>query len=212
MCQVLLTKSDKVVDALKSGKGIQNTSKDFSEDENCDTKGNATLIKSQQIIFDSDKMQFISVTTKDGHVFYVLINYSASQGEDNVFFLNKVDDMDLYALLYETDDDSSKMTPEEAKQAAEKAVGNTTDDSESEKSDTSKTDSQAQADTKKTTASNTSSMYMLLGIFAVAGIGGIGFVLMRKKGKKNTNPEPEISEDENNVFDDDFDDFDNDDE
>lgn len=53
---------------------------------------------------------------------------------------------------------------------------------------------------------------MLLGIFAVAGIGGIGFVLMRKKGKKNTNPEPEISEDENNVFDDDFDDFDNDDE
>ena len=114
---------EQVVSALKSGKGIANKSKDFSSDEHYDTKGNATLIKSEQIIFDSDKMQFISVTTKDGHVFYVLINYTASQGEDNVFFLNKVDDLDLYALLYESDDDSSKMTPEEAKQAAAKASG-----------------------------------------------------------------------------------------
>jgi uncharacterized protein YukJ len=35
-------------------------------------------------------MQFISVTTKDGHVFYVLINYAAESGEDNVYFLNNV--------------------------------------------------------------------------------------------------------------------------
>lgn len=45
-------------------------------------------------------MQFIAVTTKDGDVFYILINYSAEDEEDNVFFLNKVDSFDLYSLLY----------------------------------------------------------------------------------------------------------------
>lgn len=64
------------------------TSDDFTSDF-YDTNGNATLIQSEKILYDSEEMQFISVTTKDGHVFYVLINYSAESGEDNVYFLNK---------------------------------------------------------------------------------------------------------------------------
>ncbi|MFR1486043.1 MAG: CD1107 family mobile element protein [[Eubacterium] siraeum] len=59
-------------------------------------------------------MQFIAVTAKDGHVFYVLINYSAQNAEDQVFFLNKVDDYDLYALLYagaEDDDEKRRSRP-----------------------------------------------------------------------------------------------------
>ena len=51
--------------------------------------GNATLIKLEQIIYNTEEMQFIAVTTNDGHVFYVLINYTAANGEDNVYFLNK---------------------------------------------------------------------------------------------------------------------------
>lgn len=73
---------------------------DYDGDPYYDTDGNATLIKSEQIIYNTAEMQFIAVTTKDGHVFYVLINYTAESGEDNVYFLNKVDDYDLYALLY----------------------------------------------------------------------------------------------------------------
>ena len=63
---------------------------DFYGDDYYDTDGNATLVKSEQIIYNSEEMQFIAVTTKDGHVFYVLINYSAENGEDNVYFLNNV--------------------------------------------------------------------------------------------------------------------------
>lgn len=63
---------------------------DYYDDDYYDTNGNATLIQSEQIIYNTEEMQFIAVTTKDGHVFYVLINYSAKDGEDNVFFLNNV--------------------------------------------------------------------------------------------------------------------------
>lgn len=63
---------------------------DYDGDPYYDTDGNATLIKSEQIIYNTEEMQFIAVTTKDGHIFYVLINYTAESGEDNVYFLNNV--------------------------------------------------------------------------------------------------------------------------
>lgn len=68
----------------------EKTAADYFSDDYYDTDGNAALIKEESIIYDSEKMQFIAVTTKDGHVFYVLINYSAESGEDAVYFLNNV--------------------------------------------------------------------------------------------------------------------------
>lgn len=75
---------------------------DYENDPYYDTEGNASLIENQKIIYDSDEMQFISVTTKNGNVFYILIDYTAAKengGENVVYFLNKVDDYDLYTLL-----------------------------------------------------------------------------------------------------------------
>lgn len=88
----------KLVDEIQHNKAAMensddetdNTGHDYYADENYDTDGNATLIKHEKIIYDSEEMQFISVTTKDGNVFYILINYSAEGDEDNVFFLNNV--------------------------------------------------------------------------------------------------------------------------
>ena len=70
--------------------GTTDVAPDYDGDPYYDTDGNATLIKSEQIIYNTEEMQFIAVTTKDGHVFYVLINYTAKNGEDNVYFLNNV--------------------------------------------------------------------------------------------------------------------------
>ena len=70
--------------------GTTEVEPDYYGDSYYDTDGNATLIKSERIVYNSEEMQFIAVTTKDGHVFYVLINYSAENAEDQVFFLNNV--------------------------------------------------------------------------------------------------------------------------
>ena len=187
--------------------GTTEVAPDYYGDDYYDTDGNATLIKSERIVYNSEEMQFIAVTTKDGHVFYVLINYSAENAEDQVFFLNKVDDYDLYALLYagaEESDDKKKTTPAQAAQAAEKANGrvqsgdgaDTADDTvESAEDGEDATDSAAQA---KPVPMNKNSMMLVFGAIALIGVGGAGFFIMKKKngGKAAAQAVPDDTEDD----------------
>lgn len=60
----------KLVDEIQSGTAENETDDsyhDYYADDYYDTDGNATLIKHEQIIYDSEEMQFIAVTTKDGN-------------------------------------------------------------------------------------------------------------------------------------------------
>lgn len=196
--------------------GTTEVEPDYYGDSYYDTDGNATLIKSERIVYNSEEMQFIAVTTKDGHVFYVLINYSAENAEDQVFFLNKVDDYDLYALLYagaEDDDEKKKITPEQAAQAAEKANGrvqsgdgaDTADTEETAEDGEDATDSAAQA---KPVPMNKNSMMLVFGAIALIGVGGAGFFLMKKKNgggnsKSAMQDEPEY-DDDNEITEDDM--------
>lgn len=94
------------------------TTYDYYGDPYYDTDGNASLISDKHVIYSSDQIQFISVATKDGHVFYIVIDYTDTDG-DNVYFLNKVDDFDMYRLLYagkEDDEDTNIVEEYEAKQ------------------------------------------------------------------------------------------------
>lgn len=56
-------------------------------------EGNATLVDD----FGGDK-QLITVTTKSGNYFYILVD-RAAEGENTVHFLNQVDEADLMALM-----------------------------------------------------------------------------------------------------------------
>ncbi len=197
--------------------GTTEVNPDYYGDSYYDTDGNATLIKSERIVYNSEEMQFIAVTTKDGHVFYVLIDYSAENAEDQVFFLNKVDDYDLYALLYagaEDDDEKKKITPEQAAQAAEKANGRVQSGDGADTADTEETaedgeDATESASQAKPMPMNKNSMMLVFGAIALIGVGGAGFFLMKKKNgggnsKSAMQVEPEY-DDDNEITEDDED-------
>ena len=67
-------------------------------------EGNMTLVDD----FGGNK-QLITVTTKAGNYFYILIDRD-DEGENTVHFLNQVDDADLFALL-EDGENSEAQTP-----------------------------------------------------------------------------------------------------
>ncbi len=59
--------------------------------------GNMTLIDNVEGE-DEGKKQFIIVQSKNGHYFYIVIDYAA-EGENTVHFLNQVDEADLMDIL-----------------------------------------------------------------------------------------------------------------
>lgn len=68
-------------------------------------KGNAALVDD----FFGDK-QLITVTTKAGNYFYILIDRANEDKETAVHFLNQVDDADLQALLEDGETDPEHCT------------------------------------------------------------------------------------------------------
>ena len=174
----------------------EKTTVDYFSDDYYDTAGNATLIKEESIIYDSEEMQFIAVTTKDGHVFYVLINYSAGSGEDAVYFLNKVDDYDLYALLY-AGDEENEITPEQALQAAENANGRVQNNSENPTENSSENTENEETSVPVSEQKNSANMNMIYLAVGAIVLVAVGFIAMKfmKKPKKNV-----TSEDENYDF------------
>lgn len=200
----------KLVDEIQHNKAAMessddetdNAGHDYYADENYDTDGNATLIKHEKIIYDSEEMQFIAVTTKDGSVFYVLINYSAEGNEDNVYFLNKVDDYDLYALLYQDDEDSQNTNPDSAAAEAASNANKGKNNNNVVNEATTTTDSAAQQTSSKN-QSNGSKTLMITGV-GVAVLAAAGFIFYKMKNGKS---KKKSNSDDFDGFEDDFDDI-----
>lgn len=116
-----------------------NDSSNISEDSNVEQEidkalvGNANLIKEKKIIHDSSEMQFIAVTTKDEQVFYILIDYTATNdnksGEGAVYFLNKVDSADLFAIANANSDNNATSELEYNDSLSEQTATENTDES-----------------------------------------------------------------------------------
>lgn len=169
---------------------------DYYGDDYYDTSGNASLIKSERIIYDTEAMQFIAVTTKDGAVFYILINYSADEEEETVYFLNKVDTFDLYSLLYMTDDEEENGIDIERAKQAEAAALNLENFEQEQGESAENTDIEAETEEAPVQQANSSDMmlYLLLGAVGLGGIGFAGFKFLKKPKQKPVIegiPEPE---------------------
>ncbi|MCD7891066.1 MAG: DUF4366 domain-containing protein [Ruminococcus sp.] len=183
------------LESANDGNETDESSYDYYTNDYYDTDGNATLIKYEEIIYDSEEMQFIAVTTKDGNVFYILINYSADGEEDNVYFLNKVDDFDLYSLLYaKSESEDENIDPaEQAQKYADAATGGNTSSSGKSESDS---DADTEAEEAETTGENesvesstpmNSNLIILVGVGALTVVGVIIFVLKSGKLSKKKN-------------------------
>ena len=71
-----------------------------TESQSLTPDGNLTLVDNIESDAAEDK-QFITVQTKDGNYFYIVIDRSGDT--DNVYFLNLVDEADLLALIDDED-------------------------------------------------------------------------------------------------------------
>lgn len=155
---------------------------DYYSDPYYDTDGNAELI--QRVIYASAQLQFISVTTKDGHVFYIIIDYTDTDG-NNVYFLNKVDDFDLYALLYQGDDDADTALDSYRSQQSNLSTAETGDAQDGATATTTKVVEEAE----KQSGSTSETMVYLVGggVFVIALIA---IVLLRLRSMKNNRIAP----------------------
>lgn len=210
LCAALILMGGFSVPAYAQGTATEPPAEDATNDSNVvveepetpplTPKGNATLVDD----FGGNK-QLITVTTKGGNYFYILID-RAAEGEQTVHFLNQVDEADLMALM---EDGSTEAAPP--------AVCSCTDKCEAGKVNvscpvckdnmTACSGKEAEPETEKPTEQpkekgNTGGLVLFL-VVALLGGGGAFYYFKFMKPKQNVKGDTDLED-----FD--FDDYDED--
>ena len=132
-------------------------------------KGNAQLVDD---VSDNENLQFITVTARDGNVFYFVIDKGAQS--ENVYFLNTVDESHLEALVEKSDKKpTATAKPEQTENTAE------TDLTENDTKDKKDKTEQPEQNRQK----NNSGLFIILVLAAAAGIGGYYYKVILPKKK-----------------------------
>ena len=162
------------------------------EPENLDPltpDGNLTLV--DDITSEKTGKQFITVVSKNGNYFYIIIDRD-DEGENTVHFLNQVDEADLLNLMDE--EDAQAILDADAKEAAERAAREQAAREAEEAASRLQTE-QVQEEKKPVNWIPAAICVML------AGIGVVVFFLIRMKKKTDPaeqfpDPDANYSEDE----------------
>ena len=135
-------------------------------------KGNAQLVDD---VSDNENLQFITVTARDGNVFYFVIDKGAQS--ENVYFLNTVDESDLEALVEKSDKKPTATAKQE--QTENTAETDSTDNDTKDKKDKTEKSEQQEQNRPK----NNSGLFVILALAAAAGIGGYYYKVILPKKK-----------------------------
>lgn len=149
---------------IKSSEEESTTSK--STGSSLTPEGNLTLVDD----IGGVNQQFITLVTKSGNTFYLIIDRS-DNGKENVYFLNLVDEADLFALL-------DKEKQEMNQSSSDTDVSEKTSEKEEEKT--------ATEEPKKIEKKNGNMLPIIIVILLMAGAGGGYFYLKSKKKKTKT--------------------------
>jgi len=150
-------------------------------------KGNGSLV--EDVTDDEVNRQFITVKTKNGNIFYIVIDKNSKT--ENVYFLNAVDEYDLLAFAEKFPEEVLAEIEAEKTETAEGGEGETVEDEtgegeakpEQKKPDKPKKDD-TPADSGGLTANKIISIIIALLFIAVV----VYFKLIKpKKGKSNKN-------------------------
>lgn len=140
--------------------------------------GNLTIVDDVISAADAHR-EFLTVVSKDGSYFYIVIDRD-TEGAGNVYFLNLVDDQDLYRL-----------TGEKAPEAVETetVVIDTEQQKEQvdDKQETELTDEEKAAQKQK-------SLMITVGVGAAIVVGVVIYVLKKRKSKQAAKQEFDLSD------------------
>lgn len=164
---------------------VDSEKEETSSNQGLTPKGNLTLVDDYGVR-NGEGQQFITLVTKSGNYFYLIIDRN-EKGEETVHFLNLVDESDLLALM---DDDSASdyqaqlAAEQAAKEAAEQAAAEAAAAREDE---TEKTESESGKEKKG------SNILPILFIFLLIAAGGGGwfFIQVKKKKQNEHAPDPD---------------------
>ena len=148
-------------------------------------EGNLTLVDDYHTNYsDGSGQQFITLVSKSGATFYLVIDRNA-KGQQTVHFMNLVDEADLLALMEEEDGDAYTAEKETAAQAEQER--------KQAEEDAKKAAEETEASGSEQTGGNKVTKYAatFLGVLALVGLaaGGGIYTFMKQKQKKQAEKE-----------------------
>ena len=162
-------------------------------------EGNLTLVDDYHTDYsDGSGQQFITLVSKSGATFYLVIDRNA-KGQQTVHFMNLVDEADLLSLMEDEDAEAYTAEKEAAAQAAQER--------KQAEEDAKKAAEEAAASGTEQTGGNKVTKYAatFLGVLALVGLaaGGGIYTFMKQKQKKQAekealDPDANYTEDKGN--------------
>ena len=148
-------------------------------------EGNLSLVDDYHTNYsDGSGQQFITLVSKSGNTFYLVIDRNA-KGQQTVHFMNLVDEADLLTLMEEEDVDAYTAEKEAAAQAEQ--------EHKQAEEDAKKAAEEAAASGTEQTGGNKVTKYAatFLGVLALVGLaaGGGFYVFAKQKQKKQAEKE-----------------------